>query len=64
MGCWSEGAVVWRGKRGEVILREVKATKAPSSPAQISGRCLAFSASPRRSCLRGMKAYIALRRRL
>ncbi|WZZ21409.1 hypothetical protein YC2023_122796 [Brassica napus] len=64
MGCWSEGAVVWRGKRGEVILRAVEATKVSSLPAQVSGRCLASSASPRRSCLRGVKAYIALRRRL
>ncbi|KAF3561086.1 hypothetical protein DY000_02012902 [Brassica cretica] len=47
LGYWCEGAVVWRGKRGEVFLREVGATKALSSPAQVSGRWLASSASSR-----------------
>ncbi|WZZ85234.1 hypothetical protein YC2023_113813 [Brassica napus] len=40
-------------KRGEVLLREVEATKAPSSPAQVSGRWLASSATSPRFCLRG-----------
>ncbi|CAF2163391.1 unnamed protein product [Brassica napus] len=56
MGCWSEGAVVWRGKRGEVILREVKATKAPSSPAQISGRRMRSRRDRDSSPQRGQKA--------
>ncbi|KAF3540275.1 hypothetical protein F2Q69_00018270 [Brassica cretica] len=51
-------------KRGEVLLREVEATKAPSSPAQVSGRWLASSATSPRFCLRRVKAYTALRRRL
>ncbi|CAG7906599.1 unnamed protein product [Brassica rapa] len=56
MGCWSEGAVVWRGKRGEVILREVEATKVPSSPAQVSGRRMRSRRDRGNSSHRGQKA--------
>ncbi|WZZ22659.1 hypothetical protein YC2023_124046 [Brassica napus] len=48
----------------KVLIREVEATKVLSLPVFVSGRWLAFSASPRRSCLRGVKAYTVLRRRL
>uniref|UniRef100_M4E9V1 Uncharacterized protein n=1 Tax=Brassica campestris TaxID=3711 RepID=M4E9V1_BRACM len=56
MGCWSEGAVVWGGKRGEVILREVEATKVPSSPAQVFGRRMRSRRDRGNSPHRGQKA--------